>query len=103
MNLTVKNLALVGIISLAGCATQLTEQGQKVRIIDRQSDYECEFINTVTGSNAMGNTKAHDSQGAMNEIRNNAANLGANAIRLLNLDVTSAATTALGEALKCKF
>ena len=88
---------------LSGCATQLTMQGQQVRTIDKQSDYKCKFIGTVTGSNSMGNTKAHDSQGAMNEMRNSAAEIGANAVRLLNLDVTLGETTALGEALKCNF
>ena len=88
---------------LSGCAAQLTMQGQQVRIIDKQSDYKYEFIDTVTGSNSMGNTRAHDSQGAINEMRNSAAEIGANAVRLLNLDVTPGTTTALGEALKCNF
>lgn len=98
-----KLLALTSLAFLQACATQLTQQGQGVRIVDRQVDYKCEFINTVTGSNSMGNDKAHDAQGAMNEMRNNAAVLGANAVRLIKLDITPATTTAIGEALRCEF
>lgn len=98
-----KTAILFIIFVVVGCATQLTEQGASVRLVDKQSDYQCEFIATVTGSNSLGNNKAHDAQGAMNEMRNNAAVLGANAVRLLHLDVTYETTTALGEALKCKF
>ena len=98
-----KYLLFTVVIIVNGCATQLTDQGARVRLVDSQANYKCEFIATVTGSNSMGNNKAHDSQGAMNEMRNRAAELGANAVRLINLDVTYETTTALGEALKCEF
>jgi uncharacterized protein YbjQ (UPF0145 family) len=90
-------------VLIAGCAHQLTQGGQRVRLVDRQSDRQCEFIGTVTGANALGNTKAHDSQGAMNQMRNYAAEMGANAVRVLNVDVTYGETNVIGEALRCKF
>ena len=86
-----------------GCAASLTQQGTKVRLIDKQTDYKCTFVGTVTGSNSMGNTTAHDAEGAMNELRNKAAQQGANAVRVINIDSTAMQTTAVGEALNCIF
>lgn len=90
-------------MSLVGCAASLTTEGALVRLVDKQSDYKCTFIGTVTGSNSMGNTTAHDAEGAMNELRNKAAMLGANSVRIINIDSSALATTAVGEALTCDF
>jgi uncharacterized protein YbjQ (UPF0145 family) len=51
----------------------------------------------------MGNSTAHDAEGAMNELRNKAASYGANAVRVINIDSSPVVTTAVGEALNCKF
>ncbi len=51
----------------------------------------------------MGNSTAHDTEGAMNQVRNKAANLGANAIRILNVATTVEVTTVAAEALACEF
>lgn len=94
-------VGIVTIIGLTACATQLTAQGNSVAIVDRQADYGCKFVGTVTGSNMMGNTMAHDAEGALNQLRNKAAALGANAIRILNVNSDSAGTAASAEALIC--
>jgi uncharacterized protein YbjQ (UPF0145 family) len=91
------------VILLSGCATALTEQGAKVRLVQTQSEHNCSFVATVTGSNSMGNSTAHDAEGAMNQLRNKAANLGANAVRVINVSTTEAVTTTVGEALNCQF
>ena len=88
---------------LTGCAASLSSTGSKVRLIDKQSDYKCEFVATVTGSNSMGSTTAHDAEGAMNEVRNQAAQYGANAVRIINIDSSVFTTTVVGEALNCQF
>ncbi len=88
---------------LFGCATALTESGTKVRLVQMQSDFDCSFVGTVTGSNSMGNTTAHDAEGAMNQLRNKAANIGANAVRVLSVSFSEAVTTTVGEALNCQF
>jgi ribulose bisphosphate carboxylase small subunit len=87
----------------SGCAASLTQQGTQVRLVDKQTDYSCVFVATVTGSNSMGNSTAHDAEGAMNELRNKAASYGANAVRVINIDSSPVVTTAVGEALNCKF
>ncbi len=40
---------------------------------------------------------------AMNDLRNEAAQMGANAIKMIDVDVVPQGTTALGEALICTF
>jgi uncharacterized protein YbjQ (UPF0145 family) len=96
-------LVVVAALTLGACATALTPRGNSVRIVDRQADHQCTFVGTVTGSNMMGNTMADDAQGALNEMRNKAAQMGANAIRVLNVDSRMAGTAASAEALNCKF
>lgn len=88
---------------LTGCATALTQEGASVRLVDDHSDYQCVFVASVTGSNSMGNTTAHDAEGAMNQVRNKAADLGANAVRVVNVSSTIEVTTVVGEALNCEF
>ena len=90
-------------ILISGCATALTPEGSKVRLVDNQAQYNCKFVGTVTGSNSLGNTTAHDTDGALNEARNKASTLGANALRILNIDTTPETTTVAAEALNCEF
>ena len=47
----------------------------------------------------MGMTTGHDADGAMNALRNKAAAMGANAVKIINVDSDSEATTAIEEAL----
>lgn len=94
-------LLLAPIIAVFGCATQLTLEGTSVRLVNDND--ECEFVGTVTGSNSMGMSTAHDAEGAMNTLRNKAATMGANAIRIINVDSNSEVTTAVAEALLCEF
>lgn len=91
------------VVLIAGCATALTEPGSKVRLVQDQSDHDCTFVASVTGSNSMGNTTAHDAEGAMNQLRNKAAELGANAVRVISVSTTQQVTTTVGEALSCQF
>ena len=91
------------LVGTVGCATQLTESGQSVRLVTNKADYGCEHVGTVAGSNASGTSTAHDADGAMNDIRNRAAALGANGIYVMNIDTNEYATTIFGEAVTCKF
>jgi uncharacterized protein YbjQ (UPF0145 family) len=51
----------------------------------------------------MGVNTGHESETAMNELRNKAAKKGANAIKILHMQTTFQGTSATGEALKCRF
>ena len=94
-----KLLLFISIFLVFGCATQLTPGGTSVRLVSDNT--ECDFVGTVSGSNSMGMTTAHDADGAMNAMRNKAAAMGANAIKIVNVDSNSEVTTAVAEALNC--
>ena len=96
-----RTLLLVPVFAVFGCATQLTPEGTSVRVVNDK--HECEFIGTVSGSNSMGMSTSHDVDGAMNALRNKAASMGANAVRIINVDSTAEVTTAVAEALMCEF
>ncbi len=96
-----KLLLLMPAILALGCATELTIEGSSVLIVDDKSS--CEFLGTVTGFNSMGANMAHNTEGAMNDLRNKAAQMGANAVKNIDVDTVPEGTTALGEALSCNF
>ena len=89
------------IILIFGCATQLTLEGSSVRLVSDATG--CDFVGTVSGSNSMGSSTSHDADGAMNSLRNKAAAMGANAVKIINVDSDDVATTAIAEALSCDF
>ncbi len=96
-----KSLLLMPAILALGCAAELTTEGSSVRIVDDKSS--CEFLGTVTGFNSMGGNMAHNTEGAMNDLRNKAAQMGANAVKMIDVETVPQGTTALGEALSCNF
>lgn len=94
---------LIAILLLQSCVVQPIAESNSIRLVDKQSDYKCKYITTVTGSGSMGWTTAHDAEGAMNEVRNDAARAGANAIRVVNIDSDLSTSVVVAEALICKF
>lgn len=89
--------------TLQGCIVAPTKMGEAIRLVNRQSDYNCRYIETVTGSDSLGWTSAHDAEGAMNEAKNRSAKIGANAIRIINIDSDLATSVVVAEDLKCDF
>ncbi len=94
-------LLLLALLTVAGCVTQLTPEGSTVRIASDTD--ECESIGTVSAANSSGLSTADEAEGALNGLRNKAAAMGANAVRIINMDSDIEATTALAEALVCDF
>jgi uncharacterized protein YbjQ (UPF0145 family) len=86
---------------LQACVVSPTIESQKIKIVT--SDSGCKYISTVTGSGSVGWTTAHDAEGAMNEVRNNAASVGANAIQILNIDSSAMTSVVVAQALMCDF
>jgi uncharacterized protein YbjQ (UPF0145 family) len=70
-------------------------------MVDNEHDHSCSFIGSVTGSNSMGMGRAHDADGALNEMRNKAFQMGANAVQVISVNSNSNDTVAIGKALKC--
>jgi len=98
-NNMMKSLLLMPTILALGCAVELTTEGSSVQLVDDKAG--CEFIGTVTGYNSMGSSAAHDADGAMNDLRNKAAQMGANAVKMIDVETTLDGTTTIGEALSC--
>lgn len=97
-------LLLLGIaLLLNACSTPLSPAGHAVRIIDDKSEYECTFLGVVSAFDTMGATAGHEADNAMNEARNKAAALGANAIKIIHMQTTFQGTTVTAEALHCDF
>lgn len=94
-------IGMFAVFLVAGCATPLTPSGNAIVVIDRQSDYKCSFVGTVTGSSMSGWDTAQDAEGAVNRLRNRAADMGGNAVRIGNMDSGLSGTTVVGEVLKC--
>ena len=96
-----KSILLMPAILALGCAVELTIEGSAVQIVNDKSS--CEFLGTVTGYNTGGVNMAHNTDGAMNDLRNKAAQMGANAVKMIDVETVPQGTTALGEALSCNF
>ena len=86
---------------LSACVVQLTLAGRSVRPVSEERRKTCEILGIVTGSGSMGNSTAHDMEGALNEVRNETAKLGGNRFRIISLSSSIISSTVVGEALKC--
>lgn len=88
---------------LQGCVTQMNPAAAQVRVIDSPDKYDCEFRGIVTGSASMGWTTAHNAEGAFNDVLNNAALKGGNAIVISGSDSSDMQSTAVASAYRCNF
>jgi hypothetical protein len=84
-----------------GCTVELTKDGSSVRSVNDTSN--CQFLGTVTGFHQGGGSIPRNTEGAMNDLRNKAAQMGANALKINDVDTTPQGTTTLGDALICRF
>ena len=96
-----KSILLVPTILTLGCAVELTKDGSSVQIVNDKSN--CEFLGTVTGFHQGGGSIPRNTEGAMNDLRNKAAQMGANALQIIDVDTIPEGSTTLGEALNCTF
>ena len=91
------------VLVLNGCTTVLTEQGATIRIVDNKDEFNCVFINEVTGRNSPSSNADDNLEGALNDVKNRAAYLSANAIHILNNDLQTHDSVVFAEALRCEF
>ena len=96
------SLAVVFLL-LSACTTALTGQGNAVRVVSESEAAGCTFIGTVSGFDTLGANTGRESENAMNEARNKAAQLGANALKILHMQTTFQGTTVTAQALQCQF
>ena len=86
---------------IAGCSTDLTNEGAKVRQISLSAADSCDFLGAVTTSESLGIDVAGDVQSSFNKLSNTVAERGGNAFVLTTTDTTIAVTVVRGEAYRC--
>jgi hypothetical protein len=102
------------LVLLAGCAAKAIDaNAQQVRILDKAPDGKCRYIGEAIGSQGNFFTGAYTSdkhlqQGALNELKNKAANMGGNAIVLVSNQAgltggSQRNMTTLGNVYSCQF
>lgn len=86
-------------ISLAGCATPLTDAGQQVKIVTAAQKSGCDTIKLVTFNQRLGPDKPGN---AMKSALNEAAAAGANGFYVVSTSTDWAeGASVVGEALRC--
>ena len=100
-----RKLSVIVILALTiqGCVATPVDESEAVRSIDNDSDYKCTYLGFVTGSGPLGWTTAHDPEGAMYDVQNEAARLGGNAVRVRNIDSNVATTEIVADVYNCEF
>ena len=96
-------LGVATLLLVVACSTALTSQGTAIRIVEDKNAQPCKFVGTVSAFDTLGASTGHESQNALNEARNKAAQLGANAIKILHMQTTFQGTSVTAEALQCQF
>ncbi|MEQ5826095.1 DUF4156 domain-containing protein [Sulfitobacter sp. NFXS29] len=86
---------------MAGCSTELSQGGKKVRQISLQTADACQFLGPVTGSEAMGLDEAMDVTSSFNKVRNSVAQLGGNAFVVSSSSTSTASTVVQADAYSC--
>ena len=91
----------LGLVLLTACTTTLTQTGAQVRVVDETNSSGCQFIATVSADSEWGANATAESENALNALRNKAAGLGANAIKIMHMGFDSGVMVASAQALRC--
>lgn len=114
MNSKVLVIAIASVLGLVGCAANsINPNAQQIRILDKAPDAKCQYIGEAIGSQGNFFTGAYTSdanlqRGALNDLKNQAADMGGNAIVLVsnNTGLTAGSqrnVTSVGNVYKCQF
>lgn len=90
------SLCIAGSAALAGCHSALTQAGRNVQLMKADPPNGCKEVGNVTGESVIVGGSGDD-EDAKNELRNKAAEQGANYVRLEKMG----AGTAEGTAFRC--
>jgi hypothetical protein len=114
MNRKLFGIGIASMFVLMGCAANaINPNAMQVRILDKPADSKCQYIGEAIGS--QGNfftgaytTDANLQRGALNDLKNQAAEMGGNAIVMVanNSGLTAGSqrnVTSVGNVYKCQF
>ena len=93
------------IIFSSGCATMLSNKGSLVRVTNHSEDVKnCKFLGQITSSSSWGGFAATGLglDSAMNELKNKAAEMGANVLLTQLISNTMGGTRMIGDAYYCQ-
>lgn len=92
-------LPILGLAVLAGCATALTDEGRRVKIVTANQKERCETIKVVTFNQRLGPDKPGN---PMKAVLNETAAAGGNGLYVVSTSTDWAeGASVVGEALRC--
>jgi hypothetical protein len=94
-----RSALLLPVAALVGCATTLTPDGGKVRIVTERERPSCKFVKIVTAHASLGPDKPGN---ALKEAMNEVAAAGGNGLFVItNTEQWADGASVAGEALNC--
>ena len=107
-----KNAYLIAVLcsflftaALSGCATTLSNKGALVRVTSQSEAVKvCKYLGQVSSSSSWGGFAATGVgfESAMNELKNKAADMGANVLLTQVISNTMGGTKMIGDAYYCQ-
>jgi hypothetical protein len=104
MAMRMKILVIFTTLSITGCSTSLGDKGEKVNVVEDKSLVEdCKFLKSVESSSSWGGLMFQGTsyKSAMNELKNNAGEAGANMVLISRLKNNFLGSNMMGAAYKC--
>jgi len=95
-------LSIAASVLFAGCITFLSNRGALVRL-EKNSEMvaNCKYMGTVRGTSPAGLINDLKKENALNDLRNNAARLGANTVVITSKESMFDETVIHGRAYRC--
>ena len=90
---------------VSGCATTLSNKGAFVRVTNQSEEVQnCKYLGQVSASSSWGGFAATGIgfESAMNELKNKAAEMGANVLLTQVISNTMGGTRMIGDAYYCQ-
>ena len=79
-----RSIIVAVILMLSSCATTLTQEGKRVRVIENPEFVsECKFLGPIEESHYSGWNPSDNKAQALNAARNTAGEMGGNTIRIV--------------------
>ena len=88
---------------VAACTTTLDPKASTVRVLDDVDGHDCKFISVLTSFDTFGANTGKEIENAMNELRNKAVQVDANAVEILSMQSYKKGTNITANALRCEF
>jgi hypothetical protein len=83
MQMITKFYTVIVMFTLVGCATTMSDQASRIRIITAEEAKQCDFIGLIEGASNLSGVARHTGyQNALNEVLDKAAAKGANSVAL---------------------